>query len=178
MISSLFTQIFSFSSSSLVEKEASTSFIYATEQVALNSLSSDSASLLGEKGSDQRFMRFMNPVFKYDFKVGNYMPDDVKKMNPHLFTSIKDVTTGIRKSSWFTSSDYTQMLKANIASHVFFFGGDALSSSPKSALAALSSDLDSNFSANSYHSTNVTFTGGFYNYLGLLSAQSDVLSTR
>ena len=65
----------------------------------LNSLASDSRSLLGEKGSDQRFMRFMNPVFKYDFKVGNYMPDDVKKMNPHLFNTIKDVTTGIRKSS-------------------------------------------------------------------------------
>lgn len=72
---------------------------YATGDVNLNSLASDSQSLLGEKGSDQRFMRFMNPVFKYDFKVGNYMPDDVKKMNPHLFNTIKDVTTGIRKSS-------------------------------------------------------------------------------
>lgn len=44
-------------------------------------------------------MRFMNPVFKYDFKVGNYMPDEAKKMNPHLFTTIKDITTGIKKSS-------------------------------------------------------------------------------
>ena len=70
------------------------------------------------------------------------------------------------------------MLKANVASHVFYFGGSALSSSPKSSLAALNADLDSNFAANSYHSTNVTFTGGFYNYLGLLSAQSDILSTR
>ena len=175
--SSLVQSMFS-SSSSIVSKEAETPFSYSTEQVSLNSLSSDASSLLGEKSSDQRFMRFMNPVFKYDFKVGNYMPDDVKKMNPHLFTSIKDVTTGIRKSSWFTSADYTQMFKANIASHVFFFGGDVLSSSSKSSLAALNSDLDSNFSANSYHSTNVTFTGGFYNYLGLLSAQSDVLSTR
>jgi len=58
-----------------------------------------SASALQEHLTDQRFVRFMNPVFKYDFKVGNYIPDDVKKMNPHLFTTIKDVTTGIRKSS-------------------------------------------------------------------------------
>ena len=58
-----------------------------------------SAVSLQEQSSDQRFVRFMNPVFKYDFKVGNYIPDDVKKMNPHMFTTIKDVTTGIRKSS-------------------------------------------------------------------------------
>jgi len=57
------------------------------------------SSSLIEGAEDQRFMRFMNPVFKYDFKVGNYMPDDTKKLNPHMFMTIKDVTTGIRKSS-------------------------------------------------------------------------------
>jgi RNase adaptor protein for sRNA GlmZ degradation len=81
------------------EANVQAAFSYSTSEVSLNSLTSDSTSMLGEKTSDQRFMRFMNPVFKYDFKVGNYMPDDVKKMNPHLFNTIKDVTTGIRKSS-------------------------------------------------------------------------------
>jgi len=56
-------------------------------------------SALQEELTDQRFVRFMNPVFQYDFKVGNYMPDEAKKLNPHLFMTIKDVTTGIRKSS-------------------------------------------------------------------------------
>ena len=65
----------------------------------IDSLSSTTVSTLQEKTSDSRFMRLMNPVFKYDFKVGNYLPDDAKKMNPHLFMSIKDVTTGVRKSS-------------------------------------------------------------------------------
>lgn len=40
-----------------------------------------------------------NQVFKYDFKVGNYMPDDVKKTNPHLYNTIKDITMGIKKAS-------------------------------------------------------------------------------
>ena len=65
----------------------------------IDSLGSTSLSTFQEKTSDSRFMRLMNPVFKYDFKVGNYLPDDAKKMNPHLFMSIKDVTTGVRKSS-------------------------------------------------------------------------------
>ena len=63
------------------------------------SVSELSSNSLGENSNDQRFMRFMNPVFKYDFKVGNYLPDDAKKLNPHLFMTIKDLTTGIRKSS-------------------------------------------------------------------------------
>lgn len=72
---------------------------YTTTGSTTLSFSEQSESVLGENVSDSRFMRFMNPVFKYDFKVGNYMPDDAKKMNPHLFMTIKDVTTGIRKSS-------------------------------------------------------------------------------
>ena len=54
---------------------------------------------LNESSSETRFARFMNPVFKYDFKVGNYMPDDAKKINTHLFATLKDLTTGLRKSS-------------------------------------------------------------------------------
>jgi len=72
---------------------------YVISDTGTSSIKSRSQSLLQEGQSDQRFVRSMNPIFKYDFKVGNYIPDDVKKMNPHLFNTIKDVTTGIRKSS-------------------------------------------------------------------------------
>lgn len=71
---------------------------------SVNTLSYSSAGetvrySLTEDGQDSRFMRNMNPIFKYDFKVGNYMTDEMKKMNPHLFMTIKDITTGLRKSS-------------------------------------------------------------------------------
>lgn len=56
-------------------------------------------SSLQEQHTDSRVTRSMNSVFKYDFKVGNYLPDDAKKLNPHLFMTMKDITTGIRKSS-------------------------------------------------------------------------------
>jgi hypothetical protein len=72
---------------------------YVTSEFDVNSVSSQTTSAIQEGTNDQRFMRFTNPIFQYDFKVGNYMPDDVKKMNPHLFNTIKDITTGLRKSS-------------------------------------------------------------------------------
>ena len=73
--------------------------VYSTSSSNTLNFSSQVESTLQENTNDSRFMRSMNAVFKYDFKVGNYMPDDVKQMNPHLFMTIKDITTGIKKSS-------------------------------------------------------------------------------
>lgn len=72
---------------------------YVAQGFLVDSGSEVVSSLFQEKTSDSRYLRLMNPVFKYDFKVGNYMPDDTKKMNPHLFRTIQDLTTGVRKSS-------------------------------------------------------------------------------
>lgn len=151
---------------------------YSTSSLSLSSVSENSASSSQEDSSDQRFVRFMNPVFQYDFKVGNYMPDEAKKMNPHLFNTIKDVTTGIRKSSWFTSSDYSRLLQSNISSHMLYFSDCPLYGPEAAKFAASTADLDSTFSPNSYHSTNVSFTGGFYNFFVLLSCSSEVLNSR
>jgi hypothetical protein len=82
-----------------VTETESEGLLSTSAPVSSRSVSELSSTGLGENLNDQRFMRFMNPVFKYDFKVGNYLPDDAKKLNPHLFMTIKDLTTGIRKSS-------------------------------------------------------------------------------
>jgi hypothetical protein len=103
---------------------------------------------MSENGHDSRFIRNMNPIFKYDFKVGNYMTDEAKKMNPHLFMTIKDITTGLRKSSWFTSADFSNMVQANIASHLLYFTTPISSNPNAKQLTALSSDLDGTFTPN------------------------------
>lgn len=139
----------------------------------------DSSTLmLQEQSSDQRFVRFMNPIFRYDFKVGNYIPDDVKKMNPHMFSTIKDVTTGIRKTSWFTSGDFNRLFQSNVSSHMLYFSDYALSNTNKSVLTALSSELDGTFVPDSYHSVNVSFSGGFYNFFLLLNSSRGYSQSR
>lgn len=72
---------------------------YSSEATSSFSVNELTGSALQESLQDSRFSRSMNSVFKYDFKVGNYLPDDTKKLNPHLFATMKDVTTGIKKSS-------------------------------------------------------------------------------
>ena len=51
-----------------------------------------------ELATDYRFQKSASPVFKYDFKVGNYLPDSVKTLNQHMLTTMSDVTSGVRKA--------------------------------------------------------------------------------
>lgn len=97
--SPLFLQLTSSRKVDELTHTTSTQSGYSTSDLTTSSVSESSMSSLQEDLTDQRFVRFMNPVFQYDFKVGNYIPDEAKKLNPHLFMTIKDVTTGIRKSS-------------------------------------------------------------------------------
>jgi hypothetical protein len=83
----------------LVDENSSNDSSYSTRSNTNHSVVELTSSALQEQLSDSRFLRHMNCVFKYDFKVGNYLPDDAKKLNPHLFSTIKDITTGIKKSS-------------------------------------------------------------------------------
>lgn len=91
--------LWSTDNTSFTADSSNSSSEYTSSLQSNTSLLEQSATMTQEQTTEQRFLRNMNPIFKYDFKVGNYLPDDAKKMNPHLFNTIKDVTTGIRKSS-------------------------------------------------------------------------------
>jgi hypothetical protein len=52
-----------------------------------------------ETASNFRFQRSLNPIFRYDYKLGNYFTKEDLTISPHLFTTISEITGGIRKSS-------------------------------------------------------------------------------
>jgi hypothetical protein len=52
-----------------------------------------------EVSSNYRFQKFSNPIFRYDYKAGNYLTKDDIKAYPTLFTTISEITGGIRKAS-------------------------------------------------------------------------------
>lgn len=63
----------------------------------------DHASLtlksFSELTSALRYARSSNPVFRYDYKLGNYFTKEDLVTKPFLFTTISEVTGGIRKSA-------------------------------------------------------------------------------
>jgi len=55
--------------------------------------------LLEESSESSRFLKFDNPVFKYDYKSGNYFPPLYNDIFSHLFTTIADITSSTAKAS-------------------------------------------------------------------------------
>ena len=163
------------SSSSSTVSTFSTEGEYTVPTSSIRSSEELSKFSLHESVSDARFARTMNPVFKYDFKVGNYLPDDAKKLNPHLFMTIKDLTTGIRKSSWFTSDHFSTLVQSNAASHMLYFSTYANENSEASRLAAATSEP---FVPGAQNTTNVTPSGAFYNVFLLLNSSQNLVNSR
>jgi hypothetical protein len=52
-----------------------------------------------EVSNKSRSLRSMNPIFRYDYKVGNYLTKDDAATMSFLFTTLNEITGGIRKSS-------------------------------------------------------------------------------
>jgi len=55
--------------------------------------------LIGETTEELRAVRFTNPIFRYDYKLGNYLPKELILGFPNLLVSQINVTGGIRKSA-------------------------------------------------------------------------------
>jgi len=54
---------------------------------------------LGENVSESRFLRYTNPVFKYDYKSGDYFPKLYREVYTYLFTTINNITGGLRSAA-------------------------------------------------------------------------------
>jgi len=51
-----------------------------------------------EHGEIKRYYRFSDPIFKYDYKSGDYFPKLYKEIYQHLFTTILNLTGGLKTS--------------------------------------------------------------------------------
>jgi hypothetical protein len=51
-----------------------------------------------ETAETSRYLKFANPVFKYDYKSGDYFPKLYKEVYTHLFSSVSDLTSAVRTS--------------------------------------------------------------------------------
>jgi hypothetical protein len=80
-------------------KSKITNFIYIPE--VANTLYNKNETVYNSEESvtSSRALRFNNPIFKYDYKLGNYLTKDMISNFPNLLVSQTQVTGGIRKSS-------------------------------------------------------------------------------
>lgn len=67
-----------------------------------------------ETSDSSRYLKFYNPVFKYDYKSGDYFPKSYKEVfYGYLFTTIGDLTSSVRTAPWFISDKYVEAFSTN-----------------------------------------------------------------
>jgi heme/copper-type cytochrome/quinol oxidase subunit 1 len=107
-----------------------------------------------ELSNDFRYLRFANPVFKYDYKSGDYFPKLYKEVYTHLFTTLTDLTSGLRTASWFFSDKFIESLDIDFLA---YFNN------------VTKKQTFTNFDMHSWAGSRFSNTHGFYNLFFTMS---------
>jgi len=71
-----------------------------------------------ELTSISRYQQTQNPLFKYDYKSGDYFSTNNKELYPYLFTTLTNITNGLRTSAWFYSNVFSGVFMVNVLTSV------------------------------------------------------------
>ena len=118
VFSTAFEENFSYYSTiknNLILHYSDTMLVHSLKYLAQNYLHLDLSEYLKyqnhESSDTSRHLRFTNPVFKYDYKSGDYFPKLYKEVYSFLIPSILDLTSGLRTSPWFFSLNFNEILE-------------------------------------------------------------------
>jgi len=156
-------ETFSFNSSFDIEPKtfnnSSSTLVFSGNQFQTSTLTDNTLNSQSEGTFFFRYQRALNPVFKYDYKLGNYFTKEDTTMTPFMFTTAIDVTGGIRKSSWFFSSKFVELFNNNVQNYLSSYSGHSTSAA----------NLDNPYTQNSF---------GFYNFLYNLQDELTLINYR
>lgn len=131
-----------------------------------------------ELASDYRFQKGASPVFKYDFKVGNYLPDVNKTLNQHLFTTMNDITSGVRKAPWMFSKEFHTFLRVDTLAYLAYFSTSYLDRGLRDSYLSWSATEIKDFKARGAYSAAASPTFGFYNFFSSLADNAYYVNAR
>lgn len=106
-----------------------------------------------------RYQKFQNPIFRYDYKAGNYFTKSDLSTFPHMFTTASELTGGIRKSSWYFSELFLELFDSNFNNYMNNFSKKATGNDES-------------------YSVNISHTHGFFNFFNLLSNENNFINHR
>ncbi len=101
----------------LLLKKATYLLNYTNQPTQIDTYTTTSQNLLTESTLNMRYQRNLNPIFRYDYKLGNYFTKEDSIVTPYLFTTINELTGGIRKSSWFFSKKFVEIFNDNFQTY-------------------------------------------------------------
>ena len=144
------------------DSNSSENVVFSTEITNTVENSTESETRYTEYTSMFRNLRFFNPLVSYDYKSGNYL-GIWESLYPSLFLSYIEVTRGVKKSSWYFSEQYSDLLKT---SYKNFFSKFTYKSNLKLA------DVDA------WYSSHVAPIDNFYNLYWTLDFKNNLVNNR
>lgn len=147
----------------LISQNNSSSLYYKSNHFSNTSLSLLNKYTNEENSETFRYLKFYNPVFKYDFKSGDYFPKLYKEAYSYLFLSMSEAVGSLRSAPWFLSPKYFEYFNANFLN---FF--ENVSNSKQFSSVILHSWSTSRFNN----------TDGFYNFFYVLANDNIILNKK
>ena len=155
--------LFFFKNNFLYSLTPSLSYSYSSQYFNNTSLTFINKYTNEETSNVSRYLRFYNPVFKYDFKSGDYFPKIYKEMYTYLFMSRADALGSLRNAPWFLSSKYTEYFDKNFSNYV-----ESMSNVTKF----------NNFTIHKWEEKRFTHPDAFYNFFDFLSNESEYFNKK
>jgi len=148
---------FSFFSNNYLSQKYSSNYFNNTSLPFINKYTNEETSEVS------RYLRFYNPVFKYDFKSGDYFPKIYKEVYTYLFMSRADALGSLRNAPWFLSSKYVEYFDKNFSNYF-----ESISNSVKF----------NNFTIHKWEEKRFTHPDAFYNFFNFLSSESEYFNKK
>ena len=152
-----FKNNFSFFFINNVKQNYSSDYFNNTSISFLNKYSNEETSNLN------RYLRFYNPIFKYDFKSGDYFPKIYKETYTYLFMTRADALGSLRNAPWFLSSKYIEYFDKNFSNFI-----ENINNTVKF----------NNFTIHKWEEKRFTHTDAFYNFFNFLSNDSEYFNKK
>lgn len=161
LISHFYNILSYFSYKNITQNVDNTSYYFIKLSKNWNIFGINESSLFGntEISTNFRNQKVQNPIFRYNYKTGNYAPKDSQTLYPSMFTTISQITGGIRKPSWFFSDTFSELFESNFRNCTFF----------TSKTNETNPALDSVYFGS---------TSGFYNFFNVLSDSQNFINHR
>jgi heme/copper-type cytochrome/quinol oxidase subunit 1 len=138
-----------------IEQNRSVNFFYNSNYFNNFNSAYQFKNINQETSNSYRYLRFSYPVFKYDYKSGDYFPKLYKEAYAYLFTTMADLTSAVRTAPWFLSNQYFDVFLINFNNFI---------------LNASKENFVNNHKIHSWNNTNFPLTGGFYNFFYILES--------
>lgn len=132
-------------------------YFSTSDSLILNKYSNEEIS------NDYRYLKFSNPVFKYDYKSGDYFPKLYKEVYTSLFTTLNDLTGGLKTSSWFFSDKFKEAFDVNFSNYL---------------VSILKTEKVDSIGLHLTATTKFSPTDGFYNLFFLLSIDNELINKK